>query len=128
LPRGTSSPRLEVKVLDVTEEEARKHLLTIYPFAALAQSQQEIQARLRDFAAVSDPEQRTASASAPHSAAALVLLSVGFAHDFLRNVGGIANIPRIRQSQRRQRLGRRHRVGRGRRRWRQRGLRARRGR
>src|SRR5271163_2536767 len=47
---------VEVEVLDVTEEEARKLLLTIDPLAALAQTQQEIHARLREITPVSAPD------------------------------------------------------------------------
>src|SRR5713226_7135436 len=39
---------VDVEILDVDEEEARKLLLTIDPLAALAHTQQEIHARLRD--------------------------------------------------------------------------------
>ena len=47
---------VDVEVLDVTEEEARKLLLTIDPLAALAQTQEEIHARLRDITPVTDSD------------------------------------------------------------------------
>jgi hypothetical protein len=47
---------VDVEVLDVTEEEARKLLLTIDPLAALAQTQQEIHTRLRDITPVSNAD------------------------------------------------------------------------
>ena len=39
---------VDVEVLDVTEDEARKLLLTIDPLAALALAQEQIQERLRE--------------------------------------------------------------------------------
>jgi hypothetical protein len=47
---------VDVEVLDVTEEEARKLLLTIDPLAALAHTQQELHARLRDITPVADAD------------------------------------------------------------------------
>jgi hypothetical protein len=47
---------VDVEVLDVTEEEARKLLLTIDPLAALAQTQQELHARLCEITPAADPE------------------------------------------------------------------------
>src|SRR5207302_10910283 len=47
---------VDVEILDVTEEEARKLLLTIDPLAALAHTQEQIHARLRDITPVCDEE------------------------------------------------------------------------
>jgi hypothetical protein len=47
---------VDVEVLDVTEEEARKLLLTIDPLAAIAHTQQELHARLRDITPVADAD------------------------------------------------------------------------
>jgi hypothetical protein len=47
---------VDVEILDVTEEEARKLLLCIDPLAALAVEQQEIRERLRDITPVDDAE------------------------------------------------------------------------
>jgi hypothetical protein len=47
---------VDVEVLDVTEEEARKLLLTIDPLAALAQTQEQIHERLREITPIDDTE------------------------------------------------------------------------
>src|ERR1700720_1358686 len=47
---------VDVEVLDVTEEEARKLLLTIDPLAALARTQEEIHDRLREITPTDDAE------------------------------------------------------------------------
>src|SRR3954470_1564904 len=47
---------VEVEILDVTEEEARKLLLTIDPLAALAEMQEQILTRLRDLTPAEDAE------------------------------------------------------------------------
>jgi hypothetical protein len=47
---------VDVEVLDVTEEEARKLLLTIEPFAALALTQEQIQEWLREITPVDEVE------------------------------------------------------------------------
>jgi hypothetical protein len=47
---------VDVEVLDVTEEEARKLLLTIDPLAALAQTQEAIHERLRQITPSTDAE------------------------------------------------------------------------
>src|SRR5438034_4120681 len=47
---------VDVEVLDVNEEEARKLLLTMDPLAALAETQEQIHERLRDFTPVADLE------------------------------------------------------------------------
>ena len=47
---------VDVEILDVTEEEARKLHLSIDPLAALAVTQEEIQGRLRDITPVEDAE------------------------------------------------------------------------
>jgi hypothetical protein len=49
---------VDVEILDVTEEEARKLLLTIDPLAALAQTQEQIHERLRAITPVCDAELR----------------------------------------------------------------------
>jgi hypothetical protein len=48
--------QVDVEIIDVTEEEAKKLLLTIDPLAALAVTQQEIHDRLRDITPVDDTE------------------------------------------------------------------------
>ena len=45
---------VDVEVLDVTEEEARKLLLTIDPLAALAQTQEAIHGRLQEITPIAD--------------------------------------------------------------------------
>ena len=47
---------VDVEILDVTEEEARKLLLSIDPLAALAVAQEEIHDRLREITPVEDAE------------------------------------------------------------------------
>lgn len=47
---------VEVEILDVTEEEARVLLLSLDPLAALAETQQELQTRLRELAPPVAPE------------------------------------------------------------------------
>ena len=47
---------VDVEVLDVTEEEARKLLLTIDPLAALAQTQEAIHERLQEITPINDAE------------------------------------------------------------------------
>ena len=47
---------VDVEILDVTEEEARKLLLTIDPLAALAVAQEQIHDRLREITPVDDAE------------------------------------------------------------------------
>ena len=47
---------VDVEILDVTEDEARKLLLTIDPLAALAQTQDQIHDRLRQITPIDDVE------------------------------------------------------------------------
>jgi hypothetical protein len=47
---------MDVEVLDVTEEEARKLLLTIDPLAALAEAQEQIHDRLKEITPIDDAE------------------------------------------------------------------------
>jgi hypothetical protein len=51
---------VEVEVLDVTEDEARALLLSIDPLAALAQVQEQLQARLEQLTPVVSPELQAA--------------------------------------------------------------------
>src|SRR5712692_10780077 len=60
---------VDVEILDVTDDEARKLLLTIDPLAALAETQQQLQDRLLD----QTPTDSDALALAWQSAAAEVL-------------------------------------------------------
>jgi hypothetical protein len=46
---------VDVEILDVTEEEARALLLTIDPLAALAQTQEQIQQRLKEITPSTTP-------------------------------------------------------------------------
>jgi hypothetical protein len=56
---------VDVEVLDVTEEDARKLLLTIAPLAALALTQEQIQDRLREITPVDEAEKPLAAEPAP---------------------------------------------------------------
>jgi hypothetical protein len=47
---------VDVEILDVTEDEARKLLLTIDPLAALAQTQEQIHDRLKEITPIDDAE------------------------------------------------------------------------
>jgi hypothetical protein len=47
---------VDVEILDVTEEEARKLLLTMDPLAALAQTQEQIHERLKEITPIGDAE------------------------------------------------------------------------
>jgi hypothetical protein len=49
---------VDVEVLDVTEDEARKLLLTIDPLAGLAQTQEQIHQRLQEITPVDDEDLR----------------------------------------------------------------------
>src|SRR5262252_1222526 len=60
---------VDVEVLDVTEEEARKLLLTIHPLAALAETQEQLHQRLLE----QTPTDDDALAAAWEAAAAEVL-------------------------------------------------------
>jgi hypothetical protein len=60
---------VDVEVLDVTEEEARKLLLTIDPLAALAETQEQLRRRLLE----QTPTDNDALAAAWEAAAAEVL-------------------------------------------------------
>jgi len=60
---------VDVEILDVTEEEARKLLLTIDPLAALAETQEQLHQRLLEMT----PSDNDALAAAWEAAAAEVL-------------------------------------------------------
>src|SRR5947209_20474789 len=47
---------VDVEILDVTEEEARKLLLTIDPLASLAEQQEQVRRRLLEITPVKSPE------------------------------------------------------------------------
>jgi hypothetical protein len=55
---------VDVEVLDVTEEEARKLLLTIDPLAALAEQQDQLRRRLLDITPATNPDLQLAWQSA----------------------------------------------------------------
>jgi hypothetical protein len=59
---------VDVEILDVTEEEARKLLLSIDPLAALAETQAQLHERLMEMTATDSPELEAAWRAAARAA------------------------------------------------------------